>query len=648
VPLLLCCLYALSAAPLRAQEAAPRPATPRPPVQVFELTQERTPAPGPPSRTPSARRPSSTPRAPQAPSAVPARQATPAATAPAAPPAPRPPREVVTVVHRLSGWKLLNWLATSGPPLLELDDLPSEADAHTHIVAGFVHSDGRKIVARLPQGAAEWEFAALQQPGFQPPAEKLGQSEFMLLTGDGRRIKAAFVGHDAATGLSVLEAAEAVIDLKGDEGHTEDPAVGQLVRIYAPALAPAAPSARRPPAPRDEGVIYLSIDQADGRLTAVTRAPSGKPFQVTARAEGVTPEWTGAVATTETGSLVGIVSQSLTGETRIVSGEMVRQAVERVQARRASVPQPWLGVRGDAAFRAPMEAWVDAGWKPETALPLIRNRQGVLLTSVPPGTPAAAAGLRPGDVISRVGESNVHTSEDLSLMLKELQADSAVNFTVWRSFEPEPLSLRVMLRGTQNPALSTAEAEARAARESLLSVYAKIRDVRLEEQRLRGAGGAPGAPALAGVSESLRRAERQLEEVMAQVTEAEARIAEARFGLLEGGAPLRPAEAAAAESVRPLQTFGVHAIGLTPRSAARLGARGGVLVVSVRPESPAASSGLRAGDVIETVNNHPLTRATFGRLTREPASDALSLGVVRDRQKLNVRFALTNDPPPQK
>jgi S1-C subfamily serine protease len=657
VPLLLGCLCWLPAATLRAQEAAPpapAPAAERPrqPVLFFELfeftPQERTPVPPRSPRTPTVRQPGAAPRAPQAPAAVPARVTPPA---PAAPPAPKPPREVVTVVHRLSGWKLLNWLATSGPPLIEIDELPTEAGAHTNIVAGFVHSDGRKVVARLPQGAAEWEweFAGFQPPaGVQSTTEKFGESEFTLLTSDGRSIKAEFVGHDAASGLSVLEAAEPVINLRGDEGHTEDPAVGQLVHFYAP--APAAPAARPPghtPAPRQDGVIYLSIGQADGRLTAVTRAPSGKPFQVTARADAVGPAWTGAVATTETGSLVGIVSQSSTGETRIVSGEMVRQAVERVQARRASVPQPWLGVRGDAAFRAPMEAWTAAGWKPETALPLIRNRQGVLLTSVPPGTPAAAAGLRPGDVIARVGGQDVRTSEDLSLMLKELNADTTVNFTVWRSFEPQPLQLPVVLRGTQNPALSTAEAEARAARESLLSARARIRDVRLEEQRLRASGGAARESALAGLSESLRRAEQQLEEVMTRVTEAESRIAEARFGLLEGGMTLGPIELAAAEAVRPLQTYGVHAVGLTRRGAARLGARGGVLVVTVRPGSPAAASGLRAGDVIETVNAQPLTRLTFRRLVRQPSADPLTLGVVRDKRRHNVRFALADAPTPR-
>lgn len=627
----------LCAPPLRAQqEAAPRqsvPVAPRPAVGVFELRQSR--APQAPAGTPAARPPAAD--APQAPPAAPPRPRP--AVAPAA---PKAPREVVTVVHRLSGWKLLTWLATSGPPQLEIDNLPSPHDVHTNIVAGFVYGDGRRVVARLPQAGAEFEpFAATPPPGLLPGAGNFAPSEFMLIMGDGRRLKAAFVGLDAATGLSVLEASETLFDLKGDEGDTEDPTVGQRVRLYAPArvAAVAAPAAKGAPA-AEEGVIYLNIDRADGRLTAVTRAPSGRPFRVTARASGVTPAWTGAVATDEAGSLVGIVAQSGTGETQIVTGEMVRQAVERVQARRASVPQPWLGVRGDAAFTTPLEGWVDKGWKPETALPLIRNHQGVLLSSVPPGTPAFTAGLRPGDVIARVGGRDVRTVEDLSLTLKELRVGAAVDFTVWRSREPGPLELSVLLSGTQNPALSTAEAEVRAARESLLSLQAKIREVRLEEQRLRG-GGAASVPAMTNLSETLRRAERQLGEAVSQVTEAETRISEAHFGPPDEAAPR---EVRGQVVHRPLQTYGLQVVGLTPRGAARLGAKGGVLVVSVRPNSPAAASGLLVGDVIETVNGRTFTRLAFRQLAQDAGPGALSLGVVRSKQRIDIPFAPAGAP----
>ena len=102
-------------------------------ANVARAQEAATPvAPQPPSATATPRpaRPGAQ-RAPVAPAARTARPAIVAAP-PASPqastqtPTPAiaavPPRQVVTVVHRLSGWKLLAWLATSGPPALELDE----------------------------------------------------------------------------------------------------------------------------------------------------------------------------------------------------------------------------------------------------------------------------------------------------------------------------------------------------------------------------------------------------------------------------------------------------------------------------------------------------------------------------------------------
>nr|MDQ3805292.1 PDZ domain-containing protein [Acidobacteriota bacterium] len=96
-----------------------------------------------------------------------------------------------------------------------------------------------------------------------------------------------------------------------------------------------------------------------------------------------------------------------------------------------------------------------------------------------------------------------------------------------------------------------------------------------------------------------------------------------------------------------LKTFGLHAVGLSSRGAGPLGARGGLLVVNVRPESPAAASGIQPGDVIETVNGRAFTRHDFGRLAREAAADPLSLGVVRLKKRINVALALTGAATPR-
>lgn len=559
-------------------------------------------------------------------------------------PAPMPPRQIVTVVHRLSGWKLLTWLATSGPSTMQLDSLPSTEDAHTSIVAGYVYEDGRTVVARLPQSEVEVESLPGPPPGFlvATTAARGEQPEFTLVTADNKRVEAKFIGLDAATGLSMLEAAQPILSSPaGDTGDTEDPTVGQRVHLYAPAPAPVA----QVPPRAGEGYILLNIDQREGRLTEVRRAPSGKPFRVTASVS-VTPDWTGAVAANEAGEVVGIVSQGGAGETQIVPVATVRSACDRVLKLRGSAPRPWLGVRGEAASQAPRSIRETPGLSPEAAPPMsLKGRQGVVLTSVAPGTPAARAGLLPGDVIARVGTRDVRSVEDLSVTLDEEGVGSTVEFTVLRALTP--LKLNVQLQGAQNPALATALSEERAAREALLSLRREFRAI---QARAGGAGGAlptDNAAALAQVSERMREAEKQFDRVLPRVAEAETRTTMSRGFAAAGipGQPFAPFEPAQAST--PLPAFGLHAIALTGRSAARLNARGGMLVVAVRPESPAALSGLRAGDVIETVNGADFNRLELRRLAAFDATP-ITLGVVRDGHNMTLKFSLAGDEERQK
>lgn len=610
---------------------APRPAQPVARPRVVTVAAPQIPA--------------SAPSAP-APAAIQSRRTSPTPPVPKA--LPLPPRQVVTVVHRLSGWKLLNWLVTSGPPAMQLDSLPSTGDAHTNIVAGYVYEDGRTVVVRLPQSEAELDsFPGPPPPGFlaQTAAAQNEQPEFTLVTADGRRVEAKFVGLDAATGLSMLEAAQPILpgEPEGDTGDTDDPTVGQRVHLYAPVPAPVAQTQTAPRA--GDGFILLSIDQREGRLTEVRRAPSGKPFRVVASAN-VSPEWTGAVAANEAGEVVGIVSQSGSGETQIVPVATIHSACDRVLKLRRSAPQPWLGVRGDAAFLAPLGTWVNLGWKPETALPHIQNRQGVFLTSVAPGTPAAQAGLRPGDVIARVGTRELRSVEDLSLTLNEEGVGSTVDFTVLRASKPEPLKLLVHLEGAQNPALATALSEERAARESLLSLRREVRAIQAQQTRLNVSPPSPDA-ALARLSERVREAEDRLDHLLPLIADAEARDGAGRDFMPV--APSRPFEAVEPfPASTPLPAFGLRTIGLTGRSAARLNARGGMLVVAVRPDSPAAASGLHAGDVIETIDGAPANSLELRRLLAAFDATPVALGVVRDGRGMILKFSLAGETERQK
>ncbi|HJQ34246.1 MAG TPA: PDZ domain-containing protein [Pyrinomonadaceae bacterium] len=590
----------------------------------------------------SGQTPAAAPAAPtapaQAPTAAPAQPQTP----PAAPARPAPPREVVTVVHRLSGWKLLAWLASSGPPALELDELPTAADAHTNIVAGYIYEDGRSVVTRLPQAEVELEgFPAAQVPfGFNAPAGaalRKPEPEYTLVTSDGVRVGARFVGLDAATGLTLLEADKPLLPgAHTEEAEAQAPAVGQRIRLYAPApTTPPAPPAGVTPRP-DAGRIYLNIDQREGKLTEVRRGPSGKPFRVVARAD-VTPEWTGAVAADESGEFVGIVAQSAGGEMQIVPLATVRSACDRVLKLRGTAPQPWLGARGDDASQAPLQTWVNFGWSQELARSLIEKSQGVFLTSVAPGTPAALAGLKPGDLIGRVGPREVRSVEDLSQTLKEAGVGSVVDFTVWRWQESEPVRVPVELKGTTNPALSTAFAEQRAAFERMSAVARERAQAQSELQQIvtRYPGDRARMELIQGRLRELKLKSDDAEEAMKLAQE----YADAARGFKQG-----PALTPRFTLATPLQSLGLSAIGLTERGAARLGARGGMLVVSVRPETPAAAASLRAGDVIETVNGSPVRRFELIRLLATPPGAApLTFGLVREGQRINVTVSPTPD-----
>ena len=50
------------------------------------------------------------------------------------------------------------------------------------------------------------------------------------------------------------------------------------------------------------------------------------------------------------------------------------------------------------------------GWEREGAMSLTEARRGIMLTSVAPGSPAAVASLRPGDVILRVNQEEVRSA----------------------------------------------------------------------------------------------------------------------------------------------------------------------------------------------------------------------------------------------
>ncbi len=468
--------------------------------------------------------------------------------------------QVVTVVHRLSGVKMLRFLLWQrGEPgtIYTIDPEAISSDAHASIIAGWALDDGKTIAVRLPQAGAEFEFA---QPFFMP-AEVPGalspattarpfviprtEPDLTVVTRDGRRLRARYIGLDGETGLSVLQV-NAVVRPPAAAEAGRKLAQGQAVQIFAPERT----------TPEGEGSarnIYVKVGEVDTKIAALAHSSAGKLQRLTVRGAKLSPLVIGGVACDEAGNTLGIVEAMEGDDARIVPADTIRAAARRVLERQASVPRPLLGVRGEPVEFAARAAFLAQGWRDDQLTELIRKQVGILLTSVMAGTPAAFAKLQPGDVIVQVNNEDIESGEEFSKMLGEAGSGQQVQFLVRRPTSPAPLSIDVKLGGS----------------------FDQVFKYRFE------------LPAMA-------------------------------------------------TNLSGLEGLGLETIAVSTKNLSQLGAESGLLVIAVEPESIAARSGMREGDVIQSIDGRILGRGSrvagfeFNRRKKHV------LSLVRNREKKQV------------
>lgn len=387
-------------------------------------------------------------------------------SAPVAPPsatqtnalAPVAAPQVSSVIHRLSGFQMLTLLRRSNARVAPLDDeLLMTGDMHTSITAGLFLEDGQ-LVARLPQ--AELEVPAMLAK-FYAPAAALKMPEapanLFVVERDGQQLTARFVGLDGGTGLSLLSVEGLRNQPPARDAKEETLNIGQRIRLLSPARA-----AKAETLTSDQ--FFLSMGEMTGRLTEITRTTNGNVTRLTVQAAELSEAIVGGIALNDAGETIGIVESSSASEARLIPVAAVRRAVTRIRARLENkTPQPWLGARGAALAGVSTEQLVNVGWKPAEAFKLMGQRTGVVLTSVPPQTPAWLANLRVGDVVTRVGAGEVRSADDFSSLLK-LAGSQPVRFTVLAPNRPTPRVVTVKLSQSLNPVLEMEAAEERAAR----------------------------------------------------------------------------------------------------------------------------------------------------------------------------------------
>jgi S1-C subfamily serine protease len=383
--------------------------------------------------------------------------------------------QVVTILHRLNGLKMFRLLLRNSKELraiARLDDAFNITDeVHTNVIAGLALDDGQTIAAWLPDAEAEMGPPTNLYPPVAPaaplapprvsgqfprattiapggpltpgPSNFFERPDLTVIARDGKRLVARYVGLDAVTGLSILKLADKSL-LRALDAKEEALGIGQRLRLVGPEPV-------LPPESRGRGTIYARMGETEGRVVEVARAPTGAIGRVRIKSAKLSAANIGGIAVNDAGETVGIVDAVESNEATVVPSALVRTAANRVLDRQASVPRPWLGVRGDPVGALQLDQLLTRGWEREGAMSLAEARRGIMLTSVAPGSPAAVAALRPGDVILSVNHEEVRSADDFSWLLEEAGPGGSVYFTIARPGKIAPEDVEITLSESPDP-----------------------------------------------------------------------------------------------------------------------------------------------------------------------------------------------------
>jgi len=221
---------------------------------------------------------------------------------------------------------------------------------------------------------------------------------------------------------------------------------GETVLLFGPEPVPNARALVRG--------LYARMAAIEGRIQEVTTAPSGGVARFKVRAAKLSQVNIGGVALNQAGETVGIVDGLEGNEATILPATLIKRAAQRVLEQQASVPRPWLGVKGEAIAALKVDEILNHGWELQRAAALAGQHRGIMLTSILPGSPAERAALRAGDVILKVDDKDIQSADDFTWWLEQAGPSSSVEFTVMRPDRPTAEPLNVKLSGMLEPSFS--------------------------------------------------------------------------------------------------------------------------------------------------------------------------------------------------
>jgi serine protease Do len=278
-------------------------------------------------------------------------------------------------------------------PLTELEErITSAIDA---VGPGVAAVESLRLMRRNrwghPFGAQAQATAVVIGPaGFLVTNQHVveGATQLRVQLSDGRELTGEVVGGDAVTDLAVVQV-EATGLPAARLGRSEDLRVGQMVLAIGNALGlPGGPTV------------------STGVVSALGRPLPGSDFVFEGLIQtdaAINPGNSGGPLVDLSGSVVGVNTAMVPfaqGVGFAIPIHAVARIVDELRSK-GRIVRPWMGV-------------TVAELRPEVALRYgLEVGSGLLVGEVAPRSPAHKAGLKPGDVITRIGPKEVRNVRDL-------------------------------------------------------------------------------------------------------------------------------------------------------------------------------------------------------------------------------------------
>lgn len=269
-----------------------------------------------------------------------------------------------------------------------------------------------QVVARGVDGAEAWGSGVIfRDDGMLLTTHHLtdGAESLEVVLDDGRAVGARLVGGDRDTDIAVL-------DLDGDGFPVAELAAGRsAVKVGQPAITIGAPQGPTSAGP----LVRTTVVSAMGQEAGV----DGRRFVDMIRTEtAMEPGCDGGAVVDGNGDVIGIAAANVPsrdGMTGLATPIDVARGVAMQLINDGRVRRSWLGIEGAT------------------------GRGGVVVGTVLPDTPAAAAGLVAGDVVLGIGSADVRSMSELVVQLRSLAPGARTTVVVER--QDERLALPVTL-----------------------------------------------------------------------------------------------------------------------------------------------------------------------------------------------------------